>query len=283
MLQGRKKISKSIILIGLILIVVGVGLLIVNTMIKKDDIRSVKAKLMCDTEYFTDCNQVQKLNGYVVTLKHALYSELTKNGCCIFEVYKENGKMEVPEFFNGNQIRTFGEGDNRLSICLNATGTIKHKAEMKDDKLIIYTEFKVGTMDPAGVEDYKENQLYLFSGKTKELQIDCMKGTYGFKLVDNIKGKEFKVADNMNLSLSYLGATITTDKKLDSFKIEIVTTKGEKETLFDLKSEEDVEGMLSEGYYEDAGEKGYVYSYNFQKPYDICKIKKIYVDDKEIK
>lgn len=231
---------------------------------------------------YKEYNQTHIINGYIVTLKYGLYSERTKNGYCVFEVEKEDGKIEEPIYYNRNQIHYFGGEKNQISICMFATGTIKSKAKIQDNKLIIYTDFKVDNIDSNGIKDYNAHQIYLYSDKTADLEKQCAEGAYGFKLEDNIPGIDVTLDDGNVLSLSCLGVSLTTNNKLETINIDILTSSNEKKSILSLESKTDIAGTFSAGYSDENGQKKCIYSNTFKDLYNIKDIKEIYVNDKQV-
>ena len=238
-------------------------------------------------EYLQEYNQVQKLEGYTITLTHGAYSDKTRTGLCVFEIEKDEGKMKTPMLYDDNVIDNglIGDNDKHFTINLCSTGSIVNRGFMKDNKLIVYTNFEARPLETKAVDEYNKHQVILIAGDGKgdkaenELFVKSMNGAYGFKLEDNVSGKEYEVDDTTTLSLSYFGFFIESDHKWKNLKVE-VETKNMKETLID---DEKLYGNYSESSHIDGGCQKYDYHYTFDDiNYDIDKIKAIYVNGKKI-
>lgn len=199
----------------------------------------------------------------------------------MFEVEKEDGKIEKPIYYKGKQIRYFGKETNSVSICMFASGTIKSKAEIQGNKLIIYTDFKADDIDSNGIEDYNAHQIYLYSDNKPDLAEQCAKGAYGFKLEDNVAGIDVTLDNGNVLSLSCLGVSLTANNKPDTINVEILTSDNEKKNILSLESKTDIAGTFSEGYSNENGEK-YIYSNTFKELYNFKDIKELYVNGKKV-
>lgn len=232
-----------------------------------------------NTEYLQKYNQVKKLNGYTITLKYGAYSDKTKTGLCVFEVEKDNGKMEMPTIFDDNIIDFFGDKEKPIRIGMDASGTIDSRAVVKGNKLIIYSNFEAH-LDPKGIDSFYKHQVYLKYGDKSgsKADINCV-NEYGFKLEDNVSGKEYKVDDTTTLSLSYFGFSIESDHKWKDLKVEI-EDKNKKETLIDSKKSD---GNYSQFSSRDEGYQKYDYVYTFDDiNFDIDKIEAVYVNGKKL-
>lgn len=107
----------------------------------------------------------------------------------------------------------------------------------------------------------------------------CFNGEYGFKLDDNVSGKEYKVNQSTTLSLSYFGVLIESDSRWKNLKVEI-EKNNKKETLIDSEREP---GKFAESYLIDGGLKSFKYYYSFDDVnYDIDKIEAVFVNGKKL-
>ena len=221
--------------------------------------------------------QTVRADKYTIALKDYEYSSAILTGKCTFEVTKEGGAVEKPEFYNGNRVDAIGQPS--FQIILNGTGTIENRGKMDDGKLIVTTKFSADEMDAAGRAEFDRAQIGISYDKTKWVTSDEEGAVNGFCLEDN-QPSVSRQTDREKISISARGLMICSYEPLKNYKVEILDNK-KKRMLFDMEHIEKYKNS-SLGELEDGGIHLYHYKILFDKKMDVGTIEKIYVNGIEV-